>query len=496
MGFFDGVKNVYKFFVDFPDPADLYGTKQEYQEEIEKRREYRAGEQKKQLRVKLGKPDDNLRSNMIGKIVDQSVYLLLSSGVEFDLPGEEETPEEQWLNACWKANKKDIFLKDCAYNAADAGIGYIKIQPNALIGQYGEQMDAVFPRLINIDPKNMTVDTNPEDFEQVIRYTIEFVTAGPDNKPRRRREITEHVGASYDENGNATSGEYWEISNWVKDYGKQWDLMDTPVIWADEQGVPYDFPPIIHGKNLPNPNNVIGRPDIMEDVLELQDKRNFNASNINKIIRYHAHPKTYGIDISPLPKSKDSTDSSWDPDQMVIFTGGTNPKIANLEMQSDLASSIQFYDMLGKQMFDQTNTVDVTAFRDKLGQLTNFSVRVLFQEAIWKMNIKRELFGDMLRELNHRLLVVGGQANTDPGEIVWPDAVLPVNVKEVIEEQKAELAMGIVSKQTISQERGRDYEQEQERMSSEQANDTNIGAEILKTFEAGVSKEAKKGKQK
>jgi hypothetical protein len=112
------------------------------------------------------------------------------------------------------------------------------------------------------------------------------------------------------------------------------------------------------------------------------------------------------------------------------------------------------------------------------------------------MNIKRELFGDMLRELNHRLLVVGGQANTDPGEIVWPDAVLPVNGKEVIEEQKSELEMGIVSKQTISQERGRDYEQEQERMSNEQANDTNIGAEILKTFEAGVSKETKKGKQK
>ena len=234
----------------------------------------------------------------------------------------------------------------------------------------------------------------------------------------------------------------------------------------------------------------------MEDVLEQQDKRNFNASNINKIIRYHAHPKTYGIDISPLPKSKDSTDSSWDPDQMVIFTGGEHPAIANLEMQSDLASSIQFYDMLGKQMFDQTNTVDITAFRDKLGQLTNFSVRVLFQEALWKMNIKRELFGDMLRELNHRLLVVGGQANTDPGEIVWPDAVLPINEQEVINTQKVELEMGIVSKQTISQERGRDYEQEQERMSNEQANDTNIGAEILKTFEAGVPKEVQKGKKK
>jgi hypothetical protein len=33
-------------------------------------------------------------------------------------------------------------------------------------------------------------------------------------------------------------------------------------------------------------------------------------------------------------------------------------------------------------------------------------------------------------------------------------------------------------------------------MSNEQANDTNIGAEILKTFEAGVPKEVQKGKKK
>jgi hypothetical protein len=74
--------------------------------------------------------------------------------------------------------------------------------------------------------------------------------------------------------------------------------------------------------------------------------------------------------------------------------------------------------------------------------------------------------------------------------------VLPINEQEVINTQKSELEIGIVSKQTISQERGRDYEQEQERMSNEQANDTNIGAEILKTFEAGVPKEVQKGKKK
>lgn len=478
MGVIDGIKNLYKFLYDFPDPADLYGTRQEYQEEIEKRRGYREGEQEKQLKVKFGQADDNLRSNMVGKIVDQSIYLLLSSGVEFDLPGDDETPEDVWLAECWDANHKDIFLKDCAYNAADAGTGYIKIQPDGIMGRYGDMVGKVFPRLINIDPKNMTIETNPEDFEQVIRYIIEYVVMdGPDGKPYRRREITEHV-VSVAEDGTEQAGVWW-ISNLVKYYGKQWEPLGEPVPWMDEAGNPYDFPPIIHWKNLPNPNDAHGKPDVMDDTIELQDKRNFNASNINKIIRYHAHPKTYGLNID-FDGSK-----SWSPDQMVIFKGDENSKLGNLEMQSDLAAAIQFYDLLGKQMFDQTNTVDVTAFRDKLGQLTNFSVRVLFQEAIWKMNIKRELFGDMLRELNHRLLVLSGLPNIDPGEVVWSDDVLPVNEKEVIEAQKTELEMGLVSKQTISQERGRDYEQEQDRKAQEQDGDDNIGNAILKAFERG-----------
>ena len=167
-------------------------------------------------------------------------------------------------------------------------------------------------------------------------------------------------------------------------------------------------------------------------------------------------------DIDLLCEAKDGKAATWDSDQMLQFTG-ENSEVGNLEMQSDLESSIVFYNLLGKQMFDQTATVDVSNLKDKLGQLTNFSVQVLFQSALWKMNMKRKMFGHMLKELNFRLLTLAGM-NTDSGVIIWPKVVLPTDERERIETQNMELMMGAVSLQTISIERDRDFKEEQKRL--------------------------------
>jgi hypothetical protein len=49
---------------------------------------------------------------------------------------------------------------------------------------------------------------------------------------------------------------------------------------------------MIHWQNLPNPVDVYGVPDVTTDVIELQDRANFVASNISKLIRLYAHPAT------------------------------------------------------------------------------------------------------------------------------------------------------------------------------------------------------------
>ena len=480
MGFFDGLKNFMNFISFFPAENDLYGEDFDRLKEIDLRRNYRLGNQQKQLKIKEGQTDDNLRCNLIGKAINQSVYLLVGKGVDFDLPGDDETPEELWLNACWEANKKQILLYRSAQNAAESGNGYIKIIPDGVYGRLNGK-DVLFPRLINIDPLWMTMDTNPEDFEQVIRYSIRFNTVAPDGKERARREIIEYHDADINDNGIPVGEGYWTISEYFNDHttGGKWILMEAPIRWD------YTFAPIVEWQNLISPNSIYGEPDTSDDILELQDRLNFVASNINKIIRYHAHPKTYTIGLGKPAKD------SWGADQIVQFmTAGSDTKgeIANLEMQSDLKSSLEFFGLVSKSILDNTNTVDVNNLKDKLGQLTNFAVRVLFNDALSKMNIKRELFGDALRDLNHRLLTLGGFANADPGEVKFPDNVLPINEQEVINIQKQEMEMGVVSKQTVALERGRDYEEEQGRMSEEQENNTTIGAEILKTFEKGTQR--------
>jgi hypothetical protein len=271
---------------------------------------------------------------------------------------------------------------------------------------------------------------------------------------------------------------YWEIINYYMN-------SDTSGKWAIFPPMPperweYEFPPVIHWQNLPLAGSVYGRSDI-EDVIEVQDRLNFVASNISKIIRYHSHPKTWGRGQAMGNKA------SWGPDEMVLFNTD-NAMLANLEMQSDLGAAQKYLLYMRQALFDITRTVDVTSFADRLGALTNFGLRVLFMDALAKLNTKQELYGEAFVELNHRMLTIGGFKDTDGGAVVWPD-VLPKNELEDMAGDKFELDYGLVSKRTLMAERGRDFEIEGERMGAEateaQANENNIGALLLRNFEQG-----------
>jgi hypothetical protein len=475
MGFWNGLKNFMDFIGNFPIPDEVFGKRIEQAKAIQARRDYRIGNQRDMLKVAIGKADDNVQVNLIGKAIAQGMHLLLGQGVDFDLPGEEETPEDVWLNACWEANKKQILLKDAYLNATDGGCGFIKINPTKSVkGRLNEEMDVDFPSLEVVDPMFVQIDTTPTDNEQVIRYIITFAAPGPNGKDRLYKQEIEHQGAIYNKAGKIVSkGNYWIITDSHKDPegGPEW-IIDNQVKWD------YVFAPMIHWKNLPNPNSVWGTPDVTEDLLNLQDKLNFNISNLNKIIRYHAHPKTVAKGVG------NSDELSVSPDEIILLRN-PDADLKNLELESDLAGAIQILDYLGKSIMDNMDAVNLSNMKDKIGQITNFALRVLFYDALGKMQTKREIWEDWLLDLNHRLLMIHNAGNTDPGQIVWPENVLPVNESEVIQEQKTEIEMGVVSKQTIAMERGRDWEQEQERMDDEKQMETNLGNEILNTFIRG-----------
>jgi hypothetical protein len=307
------------------------------------------------------------------------------------------------------------------------------------------------------------MDTNPEDFEQVIRYTIRFNTIGFDGKELSRKQIHEYQDVSSD----------WLIVDYQLSSatGGRWEETNRE-IWG------YTFPQIVHFQNLPSADSVYGIPDLTEDLMRLQDKLNFVASNINKIIRLYAHPKSlaYGIGSD----QKDVIDTSAGE---MILANSPEAWWKNIEMQSDLASSSGYFTTLRQAFFDVSRTVDIDSVADKLGALTNFGLKVLYQDAINKIETKRQLYGDALLEINRRLLVINGMPD-DPGEIIWHDAI-PENGAEVSNELKIDIEMGILSKQTAADTKGYDWQQEQDRISEQQTQEGNVGTEILKLFDRG-----------
>lgn len=433
-------------------------------------RAYAAGDQRRQLKVKPQGGDDNIVVNWLGLVVERSIAMLYGDGIKFALSDgtadfessddEDEGSTAGWIERAWTANRPAVTLYRLAQFGAVYGTCYAKIVPAGATYR-GAQM----PRLVPLHPLWMRVETDPEDMDLVRRYVCQYVFTGLDNQRRERRETTERQ-----DNGA------WLITSEVRrvDYGSgQWERDAEPVTWE------YGFPPIHHWQNLPDAESVYGRSDIA-DALEPQDRYNFVTSNTSKIIRNHAHPKTFGKMLGAL------SGASWGADEM-ITAATPEADVKTVEMQSDLASSRAFALDLRQSIFDLTRTVDVSSLADKLGSLTNFGLRVLFMDALNKNHVKRLLYGDGLSEVNRRLLVVGGQAgeaDADGGAVLWPDP-LPTNALESAQAVTSDLGNGIVSKATASEARGYSWDEEQQKLAEESATSQTVGALALRDFLQG-----------
>lgn len=423
-------------------------------------RDYYEGRHKRQLKHKANQADDNLVENYAGLIVERSISMLLGDGIQFELSTD---AEQDYVDEVMVANRSKILLHDAAQNAGIYGTGYIKILPGRVESR--SQNDVMLPRLVVLDPRWMRILTPAEDIDQVIGYEMRF-NVNVDGNSIARKEVT-NIFAK-DELGRVLS---WAIANYQasRETGGRWEPMGEPVIWE------YDFPPIIHWKNLPKANDCYGQSEL-EDVIELQDRINFVSSNISKIIRYHGHPKTWGRGAG-LGNS-----ASWGADE-IVMVNGENGTLQNLEMQSDLESSRKFRDDLKQALFDISRTVDLSSMKDKVGQLTNFGLKVLYNDSLDKLSTKRDLFGEALLELAHRLLILDNRPG-DPGQIKWPEP-LPANEVEQDDRDGFDLDRELASKETIATRRGYDYLQEQDRIAAEKSQADNIGSALLKAFSKG-----------
>jgi len=398
--------------------------------------DYYNGKHKKPLKVKPGEADDNVIVNLSKLIVDKGVSFLFGKDVQFELEEGATTPAEQWLADCWRRNRKMSFLQEVALNGAVCGHFFIKIIPDGL----GRGV----PRLINLDPAYVRPVWDADDYRKVLWYKIEYTAYNPNGpSPIHKKQM---ISRMEDLNGVTRA---WRLEWYEAVRGRKYELVRAD-IW------PHPWPPIVDGQNLPAPNEFFGKSDL-EDA-DLNDAINFAASNILRILRFHAHPKTVGRGLR-------ASDIDIAPNEMICLPS-PDSDVFNLEMQSDLSSSRQFWLDLMDIYREVTRTPHINPGRVNVGALSGFALRILYGPLLEKTETKRRLYGDALIELNRRLLDLGGFGPDHWVRIHWPDPI-PFDPKQETEALKADRELGIVSRETLASRRGYDWAVESERLEAE-----------------------------
>lgn len=436
-----------------------WASTNEQAEEVLEARKYRLGAHKEQLKLSRNGHNDNVTLNFCGLVINRGVSQTIGKGVTLKFEGDdgkEDSPNAAYVKAVLKANKEEILFHRSLLFAGEDGTGYWMLVPDGAIGKDG----VVYPRIVALDPIYMTIHTKFGDMEVVEAYQHEYKETDPiTQKEVGFRKVVRR--------NNESEVEQWLIEDFENRNGR-WEPTTPPVAW------PWPWSPVIHWQNLPSTHSVYGESDITGDLYHLQDQINYDASNINKVIRLYAHPQRYAKGLS-------GSTITVGPDEMPQVS--ENGDIVQLPPIGDMPAAQEFLLTLRQAFFDVSRTVDITSLDDKLGALTNFGLRVLYQDNTAKIDTKRELFGDALEELCVRLQNMGGFEAVEV-TAVWPEW-MPENAVETITTQQQEIDLGVVSRQTIAEERGRDWEQEQERIGGEKAQGDNIGAALLRQMNRG-----------
>ena len=390
------------------------------------------------LEVKAGQPNDNVLASKCRVIVDASVAYLFGADIGFDLDQRagDKTAQEQWLSACWAANRKMTTLLKLGTNGAVCGHTFARIL-------YPYPATAPYPRLIILDPANVTVKWDMDDIDAVTRYRIQWnsVNATTGKAEVRRQDITRQ------DNG------YWLVEDFRTRPGSAaWERTSSE-LWR------WTWPPIVDCQNIPVPNEYYGEADISPDVIALNKARNLALSFWARIIKYQAHQRLWG-------RGFRDDQVSLGPDNIFIIESEAGT-LATIDPPSNLAGLSEYDRRVEEALHEVSRTPAIaTGKLENTGQLSGVALQILYGPLMQKVEAKRRTYGDMLVELNRRLLALAGYGEENLVSITWPEA-MPQDVMAERQALQIDTALGVVSKATAAQKLGYNWEQEQEQMAAE-----------------------------
>jgi hypothetical protein len=378
--------------------------------------------------------NNNTKVNPARAIVNVGVFFLFGNGVKFEespdmserlgkaashtvaTTGKVVPPWLSDLNACWEANRKESFLMNMGLSGAIHGDVVIELIPNGA----GEMLE--FPRVLLHDPANIDADTDPNDCEKVVRWTIEYITYDVQGDPICR---IKEIAADQDENDVIQS---WTIQHYEQQMsyiaGTGWTPNDqpkvkvgSPVLW------PYSWAPIEHCQNLELPHMFWGLPDLDASSIEVIESLQRTKSSLNKIINIHAAPRMWAKNV--MPDQVDDIDVSAD---NIITLPNMESELHVLTMIQNISPSVDHAKGLKEDLYEMVQVPPIA-----LGQLdttassmSGIQQSILYSPIVQKTALKRISYGDMLKRLNRKLLILMGHENTKEYRgltVVWPESM-------------------------------------------------------------------------
>lgn len=399
-------------------------------------RNYYDGKMKKFLDKKEGEPDDNVVINKVKQATDRTVTFLFPSFPELELDPDvsSETPDEQWLEDLWKENGGIAIAHDMALIGALSGDVYVRVMPPDKF--YGDE----FPQILVLDPKTIQTFWKSDNLRRVVWHELKWSVVFAD---RTEQYIIDFINR----------GTEWEIIQYKYGTGvANWEIMET-TNWKSA------LPPIIHWKHLPNPRNYYGTPEFTQSQVELNDKINLVASENNRINRYHASPKTVATGTSAEEIQETAIDEMW-------AVESADAKVYNLEMQSDLVSSINQFKLLSAEFLSESRVVILEGTVKDFQRVTNAGVRTVFLDMLTKNTILRWNYGKGIQMVSRVAAYVAAKGENIIPVVNFTDP-LPVDQTETANVDSLERQMNLVSRQTLSQKRGYDWQSEKAKMTLE-----------------------------
>lgn len=424
--------------------------------------------------AKNGAPpiDDNVLLPWTREVIDEGVDWLFGDPPEIEYGDRDAitTPQEDYLEQVWRTNSRSTTLTKLALNGGVCGHAFIKIVPRdgdplaprwqptpvspqgaeddpdaptptvAPASPPGDTQALILPRLIVLDPANVRVYWESDDIDDVWRYEIAWVAIGRDGKPRLMRQVIER----------AVDRTRWTLQDQESNPdGGPWIDVGPEVPW------PHPFAPIVDCQNLVIGNEYYGLADVEAIMLDLNRAGNARASDLARINRIHAHPKVWTAGLT------DDQVTGID----FRIDGVTNlpddeASLNLLEMTGEAATSLEYLRFLSDEFRKAGRAPELTPEKLKsLGDLSGKAMKILFAPRIAITKVKRSTYGDLLKDLNRRLLAMAGLGDYHtPVEIRWGELV-PSDPKEEAEVASAKQAAG-VSRDTTLREMGYDPDDE------------------------------------